>query len=302
VDWIQLIPQAGSWILWRSFEFRTVEWPRTLQDPVTWIVLVGQTVQVAGSRCLWQWEDRSDSTSLEPRTAFNLRRTPARFKHVTQPRITYTIREDAPFFPIAMVSLTEHRRTCVISRLHQPYRLSLRCWKRITTPQRPLKKTRVRIAGFILRFLTLEDGTDRLLRNVGGNYCYLLHNSPGECDSRKALVFIQNGRLVSWLNQRIYGVSLSSWFILRITGALTGLRSLSSCNCGFSSRQGHECLSLVFVVCCQAEVSPTGRYFVQRIPTKRGVSERNLETSRTMTPRPTRAVDPYKKKKGHWVE
>jgi len=34
----------------------------------------------------------------------------------------------------AMVSLTQWRRTCVISRLHQPYRLSLRCWKPITTP------------------------------------------------------------------------------------------------------------------------------------------------------------------------
>jgi len=66
---------------------------------------------------------------LQPQT-----HTPARLKHVTQPRITYTIRKDAPFFPRSMASLTQCRRTCVISRLHQPYRLSPRCWKRITTP------------------------------------------------------------------------------------------------------------------------------------------------------------------------
>jgi hypothetical protein len=51
----------------------------------------------------------------------------------------------------------------------------------------------------------------------------------------------------------------------------------------------------VFVVCCQAEVSPTGRSFVLMSPTKCGVSECNLETSTTRTLRPTKAVDPYKK-------
>ena len=36
---------------------------------------------------------------------------------------------------------------------------------------------------------------------------------------------------------------------------------------GFESRRGHGYLSLVIVVCCQAEVSATGRSLVQRTPT-----------------------------------
>ena len=37
--------------------------------------------------------------------------------------------------------------------------------------------------------------------------------------------------------------------------------------CGFESRWGHGCLSLVSVVCCQVEVSATGRSLIQRSPT-----------------------------------
>jgi hypothetical protein len=37
-----------------------------------------------------------------------------------------------------------------------------------------------------------------------------------------------------------------------------GLRPLAYWDCGFESRLGHECLSLVSVVCCQVEVSPSG--------------------------------------------
>jgi hypothetical protein len=34
-----------------------------------------------------------------------------------------------------------------------------------------------------------------------------------------------------------------------------GLRPFVCWDCGFESRRGHECLSLVIVVCCQVEVS-----------------------------------------------
>jgi hypothetical protein len=36
---------------------------------------------------------------------------------------------------------------------------------------------------------------------------------------------------------------------------------------GSNLARGHECLSLVSVMCCQAEVSATGRSLVQRSPT-----------------------------------
>jgi hypothetical protein len=41
----------------------------------------------------------------------------------------------------------------------------------------------------------------------------------------------------------------------------------------------HGCLSLVSVVCCQVEVSATGRSLVQKSPTERGLSECDREAS-----------------------
>jgi len=37
-----------------------------------------------------------------------------------------------------------------------------------------------------------------------------------------------------------------------------GLRQLAYWGCGFESRRLHGCLSVVSVVCCQAEVSASG--------------------------------------------
>ena len=51
-----------------------------------------------------------------------------------------------------------------------------------------------------------------------------------------------------------------------------GLRSLACWDCGFESRLGHGCLSLVKVMCCQVEVSASGWSLVQRSPTECGVS------------------------------
>jgi len=43
-----------------------------------------------------------------------------------------------------------------------------------------------------------------------------------------------------------------------------GLRPFACWDCGFESRKGHGCLSLVIVVCYHVEVSATGRSHAQR--------------------------------------
>ena len=58
-----------------------------------------------------------------------------------------------------------------------------------------------------------------------------------------------------------------------------GLRPLAGWDCGFESRLGHRCLSVVSVVCCQVGVSASGRLLVQRSPTECGVSECDREAS-----------------------
>ena len=45
------------------------------------------------------------------------------------------------------------------------------------------------------------------------------------------------------------------------------LRPLACQNCGFESRRGHGCLSVVSVVYCQVEASATGRSLIQRSTT-----------------------------------
>ena len=47
------------------------------------------------------------------------------------------------------------------------------------------------------------------------------------------------------------------------------------------------------VVCCQVEVSVSGRSLVQRSPTERGVSECDHESSIKRRPWPTGAVEPW---------
>jgi hypothetical protein len=52
-----------------------------------------------------------------------------------------------------------------------------------------------------------------------------------------------------------------------------GLCPFAYWDCGFESRVGHGCLSLVSVVYCQVEVSATGWSLVYRSPTECGVSK-----------------------------
>jgi hypothetical protein len=86
-----------------------------------------------------------------------------------------------------MVSITGYTRTSVISRLNNPIGFH-RAAENVSPPRTvPLYKTRVRITGFILQVLTLEDGTDRLSRKVGENYRYLLLKNPEDCDCRRCI-------------------------------------------------------------------------------------------------------------------
>jgi hypothetical protein len=50
-----------------------------------------------------------------------------------------------------------------------------------------------------------------------------------------------------------------------------GLKPLTCRDCGFKSRQGHGCLSVVSVVCCQVEIPATGVSLIWRSPTECGV-------------------------------
>jgi len=67
----------------------------------------------------------------------------------------------------------------------------------------------------------------------------------------------------------------------------------------FEPRRGHKFLSIVSVLCCQVEVSGTGRFLVRKSLSECGVSEYDLETLTETRPRPTRAVEPGKKAHNH---
>jgi hypothetical protein len=60
-----------------------------------------------------------------------------------------------------------------------------------------------------------------------------------------------------------------------------GLSQFACLDCGFESRRGHGCLSLVSVVCCQVGLSVTALSLIHRSPTECFVSNtvwsRNLD-------------------------
>ena len=67
---------------------------------------------------------------------------------------------------------------------------------------------------------------------------------------------------------------------------ILGLRLFTCWGCGFESPRGHECLSLVSVVCCQVQVSASGWLLVQRSPTVCGLSnecDREAPSEESMT-------------------
>jgi hypothetical protein len=79
-----------------------------------------------------------------------------------------------------------------------------------------------------------------------------------------------------------------------------GLRPLAYWDCGFESRLGHGCMSVVSVVCCQVEVSATSWSLVQRSPTECGVSKKSVivKPRKMRRPRPPRGCRAIGKEKG----
>jgi hypothetical protein len=68
------------------------------------------------------------------------------------------------------------------------------------------------------------------------------------------------------------------------------LYSLACWGCVFETLRGHECLSLVSVVCCQVEGYESGRSFAQRSPTECCVSQCDRENSVMRVPGSLEAV------------
>jgi hypothetical protein len=71
---------------------------------------------------------------------------------------------------------------------------------------------------------------------------------------------------------------------------------LTCWNYEFESHHRHKCLSLLSVVCCQVEVSTTGRSLVQRSPSECNVSEGEHTASKMRRPWHTRGPRATKKK------
>ena len=71
-----------------------------------------------------------------------------------------------------------------------------------------------------------------------------------------------------------------------------GIWPLAYWDCGFESRRGHGGLSLTSVVCCEVEISASGRSLVQRSPTECDVSQYDREEATMSRPKQTRAVEP----------
>jgi hypothetical protein len=69
------------------------------------------------------------------------------------------------------------------------------------------------------------------------------------------------------------------------------LGPLACWNCGFESHRIHVLLSVASVVCCQVEVSATGRSLVQRSPTECGEPDCLIDTSAMRWPRVNRAEE-----------
>jgi hypothetical protein len=84
-------------------------------------------------------------------------------------------------------------------------------------------------------------------------------------------------------NTRAIPVAPSSELCVTVASRLLALQ--------FGSIRGHECPSLVSVVCWQVVVTSTGLSLVQRGPTECGVSECDLEMSTMREPRPNMAVE-----------
>jgi len=76
---------------------------------------------------------------------------------------------------------------------------------------------------------------------------------------------------------------------------VVGLRPLACWYCGFEPCRDHWCPSLLFVVCCQVEISVSGWSLDQRSPTECVVSEYDRGALIMRRPWPTGAVAPWER-------
>jgi hypothetical protein len=125
------------------------------------------------------------------------------------------------------------------------------------------------------------------------------------CNMHNKNIYNENWKIpAAWQQFSVCGsIWVTAW--LCIHAAEREPWSTATCLLGFRFEccWGHGRLSLMNVVCCQVGVPVMGQSLVQRSPTKRGVSECDLETSTMRRPKPTRAVKPLEKTiKGELME
>jgi hypothetical protein len=113
------------------------------------------------------------------------------------------------------------------------------------------------------RFLSYACGIHNLGTQRAVNFLShaMILTTPTYCSSPFPILFLLF-LLFTLLLTLIFGGLYKS----RLRWPSMGLWALACWDCGFESRQGHGCMSLVNVVRCQVEVSTIGRSLFQRSP------------------------------------
>ena len=109
--------------------------------------------------------------------------------------------------------------------------------------------------GCHLKYLLIWNTTGHLITVKKGQCCtpIWINSKTALIQHKKSVYFFEQESAFNPSGHAVQGI---------------GLQLLACWDCGFESCQGHECLSLLNVVCRQVEASATGRSLVQRSPTK----------------------------------